>query len=132
MPKTFAIGDVHGCALTLRKLMLEEIKVGKEDEIYFLGDYIDRGNRSKEVIDFIVELKNENYRINTLRGNHEQLFIDSDKSFNDFENWIGNGGIATLESFGIARFRELNDEYKAFFNATKFHFNANNFIFVHA
>ena len=36
------------------------------------------------MVDFIFELKNENYKINTLRGNHEQLFIDSDKSFTDF------------------------------------------------
>src|SRR6478735_817937 len=106
MPRTFAIGDVHGCALTLKKLLLDDIKIGKQDEIYFLGDYIDRGTRSKEVVDFIVELKTENYKITTLRGNHEKLFIDSEKSFNDFENWIVNGGIATLESFGIARFRE--------------------------
>src|SRR6476660_9531866 len=131
MPKTFAIGDVHGCVLTLKKLLLREIKVEKQDEIYLLGDYIDRGTRSKEVVDFIIELKNENYKVNTLRGNHEHLFIDSDKSFNDFENWIVNGGIVTLESFGIARFRELNDDYKAFFNTTKFYFEKNNFIFVH-
>jgi len=132
MPRTFAIGDVHGCALTLKKLLLDDIKIGKQDEIYFLGDYIDRGTRSKEVVDFIVELKTENYKITTLRGNHEQLFIDSEKSFNDFENWIVNGGIATLESFGIARFRELNDKYKAFFNQTQFYFETTDFIFVHA
>jgi serine/threonine protein phosphatase 1 len=132
MPRTFAIGDVHGCAQTLEKLLLEEVKIEKQDEIYFLGDYIDRGPCSKEVIDFILQLKNDNYKINALRGNHEQLFIDSDKSFNDFENWIVNGGVATLESFGISRFNELNDEYKGFFNETKFHFETNSFIFVHA
>src|SRR4051812_26027312 len=116
MSRTFAIGDVHGCALTLKELLLDELKIEKQDEIYFLGDYIDRGSRSKEVIDFILGLKKENYKINTLRGNHEQLFIDSDESFSDFDNWIRNGGIATLESFGISRFNELNDEYKSFFN----------------
>jgi len=131
MPRTFAIGDVHGCALTL-KILLEKINIEKQDEIYFLGDYIDRGNSSKEVVDFIVGLRNENYKINTLRGNHEQLFIDSDKSFNDFENWIMNGGITTLENFGISRFNELSDEYKAFFYETKFYFETKDFIFVHA
>src|SRR5438105_11018785 len=122
MARTFAIGDVHGCALTLRKLLSEEIKIEKEDKLYFLGDYIDRGQRSKEVIDLILELKNENYNINTLRGNHEQLFIDSEKSFDDFNNWIINGGVATLDSFEISRFRELEDSYKTFFNETKFYF----------
>ncbi|HEY6976090.1 MAG TPA: metallophosphoesterase, partial [Chitinophagaceae bacterium] len=114
------------------KLLVEKINFERQDEIYFLGDYIDRGAQSKEVVDFIGELKDNNYKIHTLRGNHEQLFMDSDKGFNDFENWIMNGGIATLESFQIARFGELDDEYKAFFNATKFYFETNDFIFVHA
>ena len=122
MGRTYAIGDIHGCAKTVKKLLLNELKIIKEDTIYFLGDYIDRGSGSKEVIDFIIGLKNENYHINTLRGNHEQLFMDSDRSFSDFQNWIANGGVATLESFEISRFSELEDVYKNFFNETKFYF----------
>ena len=132
MGRTFAIGDIHGCAKTAKKLLLDELKITKEDAIYFLGDYIDRGSGSKEVIDFILELKNENYNINTLRGNHEQLFMDSDNSFTDFQNWIANGGVATLESFEISRYAELEDVYKSFFNETKFYFETDSFIFVHA
>ena len=132
MVRTFAIGDIHGCAKTAKKLLLDELKITKEDKIYFLGDYIDRGSGSKEVIDFILQLKNENYNINTLRGNHEQLFMDSDKSFTDFQNWIANGGVATLESFEISRYTELDDVYKNFFNETKFYFEKDGFIFVHA
>ena len=97
-----------------------------------MGDYIDRGGGSKEVIDFILQLKDENYNINTLRGNHEQLFMDSDRSFTDFQNWIANGGVATLESFEISRYAELEELYKNFFNETKFYFEIDGFIFVHA
>lgn len=132
MPRTFAIGDIHGCAKTAKKLLLDELKITKQDAIYFLGDYIDRGSGSKEVIDFILQLKNENYNINTLRGNHEQLFMDSDNSFTDFQNWIANGGVATLESFEISRYAELEDIYKNFFNETKFYLETDGFIFVHA
>ena len=132
MPRTFAIGDIHGCAKTAKKLLLDELKITKEDAIYFLGDYIDRGSGSKEVIDFILELKNENYNINTLRGNHEQLFMDSDNNFTDFQNWIANGGVATLESFEISRYADLEDVYKSFFSETKFYFEKDGFIFVHA
>ena len=74
MPRTFGIGDIHGCANTAKKLLFEEIKIDKEDELYFLGDYIDRGQRSKEVVDLILELKNENYKVNALRGNHSMNF----------------------------------------------------------
>src|SRR5436190_4191878 len=101
MPRIFAIGDIHGCALTLEKLLLHELQINRHDEIYFLGDYIDRGPRSREVIDLILALQKENYGVRTLRGNHEQLFIDSEKDFTQFENWLGNGGRRTLESFGI-------------------------------
>jgi serine/threonine protein phosphatase 1 len=132
MARTFAIGDIHGCAKTAKKLLLDELKITKDDAIYFLGDYIDRGSGSKEVIDFILQLKNENYNINTLRGNHEQLFMDSGNSFTDFQNWIANGGVATLESFEISRYSELEDVYKNFFNDTKFYFETDGFIFVHA
>src|SRR5690242_5706348 len=115
MGRTFAIGDIHGCAKTAKKLLLDELKITKED-----------------VIDFILQLKNENYNINPLRGNHEQLFMDSDKSFTDFQNWIANGGVATLESFEISRYAELEDVYKNFFNETKFYFETEGFVFVHA
>jgi serine/threonine protein phosphatase 1 len=50
----------------------------------------------------------------------------------DFQNWIANGGVATLESFEISNFGELEDVYKDFFNATKFYFEKDGCIFVHA
>src|ERR1043166_1837589 len=111
MSRIFAIGDVHGCAKTLQKLLSEELHLEKDDDIYFLGDYIDRGPASKEVIDVILNLKNENFRIHTMRRNHEQMFIDSEKSIDHFYNWIKNGGMRTLESFGILRFIQLDDPY---------------------
>ena len=132
MPRTFAIGDIHGCALTLEKLLLHELQINRQDEIYFLGDYIDRGPRSREVVDLILQLHKENYVVHTLRGNHEQLFIDSETDFTRFGNWLGNGGRPTLESFDIIRFSELSDEYKSFFNNTEFYFDTPGFIFVHA
>ena len=58
MARTFAIGDIHGCAETLKKL-LDELRIERSDEIYFLGDYIDRGPGSKEVIDLVLKLQEE-------------------------------------------------------------------------
>ena len=45
------IGDIHGCFLTLNKLLFDDLKINKSDTLYFLGDYIDRGPSSKQVID---------------------------------------------------------------------------------
>ncbi|HXL56663.1 MAG TPA: metallophosphoesterase, partial [Chitinophagaceae bacterium] len=113
-------------------LLFDDIKIEKEDKIYLLGDYIDRGPGSKTVIDFILELQKENYKVYTLRGNHEQLFIDSEKDDDAFDNWIINGGVSTLHSFGIFHYEELPEEYKSFFNNTEFYFDTGDFIFVHA
>ena len=132
MSRIFAIGDIHGCGLTLEKLLLEELQITAEDEMYFLGDYIDRGPSSKKVIDLILQLQKENYHVHTLRGNHEQLFIDSEKDFENFDNWLANGGTRTLQSFGIIRFSELKEEYQSFFNGTEFYFDTPGFLFVHA
>jgi serine/threonine protein phosphatase 1 len=132
MLRSFAIGDIHGCEATLKKLLFEEIKIRKEDIIYFLGDYIDRGQNSKGVIDCILELQKENYNVNTLRGNHEQLFIDSENNQDSFDTWVMNGGVATLRSFGISSYDELNHEYKSFLENTVLYFDTAKFIFVHA
>ena len=132
MTRIFAIGDIHGCALTLEKLLSDVLRIKKQDKLYFLGDYIDRGPRSKEVVDFILQLQKENYGVYTIRGNHEQLFIDSGTDFKHFDNWLANGGLQTLESFGIIRFDELEDKYKSFFNNTEFYFDIPGYFFVHA
>ncbi len=132
MSRTFAIGDIHGCAGTFEKLLFEVMRIEKSDIVYLLGDYIDRGPNSKGVVDLIIEMRNSNYQFNTLRGNHEQLFIDSEKDEHSFLNWISNGGVTTLQSFGIMNYEQLKEEYKSFFTGTKFYFETKNFIFVHA
>jgi serine/threonine protein phosphatase 1 len=81
MSRIFAIGDIHGCGLTLEKLLLEELQITAEDEMYFLGDYIDRGPSSKKVIDLILQLQKENYHVHTLRGQSRAAFYRFRKRF---------------------------------------------------
>ena len=70
-----AIGDVHGCPKTLKTLW--ERLEPYEDYIHlFVGDYIDRGPDSKEVIDFLLEVKQQRKTI-FLRGNHELMLLDA-------------------------------------------------------
>lgn len=132
MNRTIAIGDIHGCIHTFKQLLLEEVKLQLTDTVYCLGDYIDRGDNSKQVIDFIMELRAAGYTIHTLRGNHEQLMMDSGKSQADFERWTMNGGHATLRSFGITSYHELEPVYKEFFNRTEFLFHTDDYFFTHA
>ena len=70
-PRTFAIGDIHGCNTALIAL-IKAIKPHSCDTIIFLGDYVDRGLDSKGVLDTIVALK-EVCQVITLCGNHESM-----------------------------------------------------------
>ncbi len=127
-----AIGDIHGCVKTFHKLMFDEIRVRKADTIYCIGDYIDRGPDSKGVIDIILDLRKRGYQIRTLRGNHEQLMLDTVKGREAEARWLKNGGDATLKSFGISSVLEMKPDYKDFFNRTRYYFENGRYIFVHA
>ena len=132
MQRVFAIGDIHGCSKTFKKLLLEKIQIRKSDKIYCIGDYIDRGKDSKGVIDFIFELRKKGYHIHTLRGNHEQMMLNSEKNEESFEHWYTNGGKATLNSFEVDLFSEMPEVYKRFFRNTKYCITTRKYIFVHA
>lgn len=132
MGRVFAIGDIHGCNKTFQKLLLDKIRIQKSDNIYCLGDLIDRGNDSKGVIDFILDLKKNDYQIHTLRGNHEQIMMDSIQSKDRFFHWMKGGGDKTLESFGIESYDKMESVYKTFFEKTEHFLQSGRFIFVHA
>ena len=131
MSRIFAIGDIHGCKKTFQRL-LDEMQIRKSDTIYCIGDYIDRGPDSKGVIDLILDLRKRGYRVSTLRGNHEQLMLESVHGEEDFDHWYSNGGESTLKSFGVESFDAFAPEYKDFFKRTRYYFESGPFIFVHA
>ncbi|MEJ7768937.1 MAG: metallophosphoesterase family protein [Chitinophagaceae bacterium] len=132
MARIFALGDLHGCNEAFHRMLFDKIKIEKTDKIYCMGDYIDRGLQSKEVVDTIISLREQGFFIHTLRGNHEQMMIDSDDSNEHFEHWFNNGGDTTLNSFGIEKFAEMPVKYRQFFLNTKFCISTANYIFVHA
>src|SRR5581483_7880071 len=132
MPRTFAIGDIHGCCKTFTRLLLEELAIQKDDTIYCVGDYVDRGPDSKGVVDLILKLRADGYTIYTLRGNHEELMLSSANSNRDFLRWMDKGGEATLDSFGVYSFIEMDEVYQQFFQQTEFYRENGNFIYVHA
>ena len=127
----YAIGDIHGCAATFRK-MLACIQMKKSDKMYLLGDYIDRGNDSKGVIDIILNMRKRGCHIHTLRGNHEQMLLEAYNEESKIPQWFKNGGEATLQSFGITDIKKLPKKYLDFFQRTKYFIATNKFIFIRA
>ena len=145
MKKRWVIPDIHGCAKTLQTLIEELIRPSRWDELYFLGDYIDRGPDSKDVIDYIMALQKEKYNITALRGNHEQFVIDlyeaelnskfswfyrfADKKY---RSWMDIGGRDTMLSFGISELRDIPLEYIDWMRSLPYYFQMEDFILVHA
>ena len=60
--RRIAVGDIHGCYNTFESLIEDEIRLKTEDQLFLLGDYIDRGIRNREVLDYIIELKKEGFQ----------------------------------------------------------------------
>jgi serine/threonine protein phosphatase 1 len=129
--REIVIGDIHGCYKTFNKLIFCILEISKEDNIYLLGDYIDRGPNSKEVIDLILTLQEEGYHFYPIMGNHEKLLIDSLYSTESFLDWIENGCLKTLNSFGIVRVYDLEEKYINFFSNLPYFIKLDKYVLVH-
>ena len=70
--RRIVVGDIHGCLATLRHLVEEAVQLRPEDQLFLLGDYIDRGPSSSGVLDYVMQLPDEGYQVFPLRGNHEE------------------------------------------------------------
>ncbi|MEF3353855.1 metallophosphoesterase family protein [Paenibacillus sp. GYB006] len=100
MKRTIMISDIHGCIDQLNQ-MLHLIQFNSiDDQLIFLGDYVDRGPNSKAVVDKVIELVNMHNAI-ALRGNHDQRLVDliNNDSALIRSNFIEHGGIQTLQSY---------------------------------
>ena len=101
MNKIFAIGDIHGCAQKLRELIMLIAANREKDTLIFIGDYIDRGNSNRDVVDYVLQLKKEFKNAVCLLGNHEQMLLNYLEG-EDEETYLYNGGKSTLSDYGIS------------------------------
>lgn len=129
----YAIGDVHGCAYELRTL-LNKLPLTPETTVVFLGDYIDRGGHSKDVVDTILELR-EQCRVVCLMGNHEAMFLNflDNPGSERAGLFIVNGGSATLASYADDHGNyAFPKEHLKFFRELKLSYEDEHHFFVHA
>jgi serine/threonine protein phosphatase 1 len=101
---TYAIGDIHGCAEALARLLarIDAHRAGAPRRLVFLGDYIDRGPDSAGVIATLRALQAaEPDGVTCLMGNHESLMLGAYRGGFGAAPWLENGGVATLRSFGV-------------------------------
>ncbi len=130
--KVYAIGDIHGCGLTLQELVINICELTKDDTLFLLGDLIDRGPRIKFTIDFLLDLIDSGYDIRVIRGNHEEMLLKSINFPKQLTNWYKNGGKDTLDSFELMNANYLEDKYINFFFNSKYYYKTDNFVLVHS
>lgn len=105
----YAVGDIHGEIEILEALMarisqdMRRSDPSSERTLVFLGDYVDRGTRSREVLDYLMELDIPDCRTVFIRGNHDQEMIDFARDPVGHRRWLGWGGADTLKSFGMPK-----------------------------
>jgi serine/threonine protein phosphatase 1 len=125
-----AIGDIHGCFRSMEKLW-EKLLPYEEATHVFIGDYVDRGPASRQVVDFLLEVQNDRECI-FLRGNHEQMLLDALYK-RDMDNWLYNGGDTTLKSYKTPRkISDWPDTHLNFYNDTRLFYDTEDYFFVHA
>ena len=129
--RQFAITDIHGCLNTFQTL-LDKIAFSFEDELYLGGDFVDRGPDSKGVIDYIIDLKRQGYKVHCLRGNHDQMMLDAFSNKEQNLLWMSNGGKATLKSFGVKRVQDIPEYYFDFIRDLNYYLEVGPYILVHA
>ena len=108
----WVIGDIHGFGETLR-ILVDKLNIQGGDFVVLLGDLIDRGPNSYDVVQFVKTSNN----IVTVKGNHEKMMINS-FSLQGLESpnktvavWLYNGGLATAMSYINAFTDEVGNEY---------------------
>jgi serine/threonine protein phosphatase 1 len=150
--KVVAIGDIHGHYEQLSEVMDSLKREGidfDKDVIVFLGDYVDGGPRTKQVLDRLIEWK-ENYpHWKFLFGNHESLMIDAfnpkQPVYRSWDLWYKQGGKETLESFkppkslGFSEYELaimqpkdlISQEYFDFMHNLDLYYENESYFFVH-
>jgi serine/threonine protein phosphatase 1 len=133
--KTFAIGDVHGMLTKLEKIIrsCREAAQTEHAKFVFLGDYIDRGPQSKEVVDTLIDLTRAAPRqVICLLGNHEAFALAALAGGVAEARWLAFGGEATLRSYGASAARDLPIEHVDWFRSLSRLHDDGQRLFVHA
>ncbi len=141
--RVYVLGDIHGCVAETEAMLnylVSSEALTKEDLVLFLGDYIDRGAESNQVLDLLIGFKKSWPLTRFLKGNHEDMMLD----FLGFGGKLGsaylyNGGLETIQSYGLSVFAPADemiaaipDSHLEFLKALDSILVVGNFICVHA
>jgi serine/threonine protein phosphatase 1 len=138
----YVIGDIHGCAAELSRLV-GHLPLAQGDVVVFLGDYIDRGPNSREVISYLLSLQRNHSQVAFvfLKGNHEDMFLSYlGLGGQHGEMFLANGGKATLSSYEMEpdkfapkeTLSAIPPDHLSFFRSLQNHYLMDSYLCVHA
>ncbi|TYZ11387.1 serine/threonine protein phosphatase [Hymenobacter lutimineralis] len=124
--------DIHGCLRTLRRALEEVIQFTPRDELYVLGDYVNKGPDSKGVLDYLIQLQAHGLAVHCLRGNHDQELLDAAQG-RTAALWASAPDRAqTLRSFGVPTAAAIPEVYIRWLEALPYEVELPDFVLVHA
>ncbi|RUS45843.1 metallophosphoesterase family protein [Cohnella sp. AR92] len=111
MNRTIMISDIHGCLVDLDQLLNTISFDSRVDQLFLLGDFVDRGPNSKETVERVMQLVQQHHAI-ALRGNHDQRLVDLIRNSNKDvrRKFLEHGGLQTIQSYLHSEVLELNDD----------------------
>jgi serine/threonine protein phosphatase 1 len=131
MPRTIAIGDIHGCSTALAAL-ISAIDPKPDDTIITLGDYVNRGHDSKGVIDQLLDLRRACNLI-PLLGNHDSTMLAALEDKGAYRLFLEMGGVSTLQSYGDSnRLDQVPPEHWDFLRSCRRYYETDRHFFCHA
>lgn len=134
MSRYLAFGDIHGCLAPLQSL-LTMINPRYDDELIFLGDYVDRGRDSSAVLDYLVTVQQQ-HNAHFIMGNHEEMMLMAREDEHTFRTWCRVGGYETLDSYDagykLQGLENVPTQHWSFLESCKSYIERDHYIFTHA
>lgn len=130
MSNTFVIGDIHG-GLQALKQVLQRANVTPNDQLIFLGDYVDGWSESPDVIDFLINLS-QTHQCVFMQGNHEEMLLKWLRKEDDNELWRFHGGEVTVQAYQNIPLCTIEKHITFLENLKEYHIDSHNRLFVHA
>jgi serine/threonine protein phosphatase 1 len=126
--RTLVIGDIHGCDRALETL-LAKLDIQPADTFVVLGDIVDRGLGTRQVIEQLLELK-KRCQLVYIKGNHEETMLDALLGGQLRELWLMHGGLEAIASYGSER--EIPESHLRFMEDSLDYWETDSAIYVHA
>jgi serine/threonine protein phosphatase 1 len=127
--RTLAIGDIHGCDVALQTL-LAILDLRSDDTVVVLGDAVDRGPATRQVVERLLHLAQE-CRLVFVLGNHEEMLLEALDGGGSVEAWLQYGGATTLFSYG-GDLRKVPAAHREFLQSGLDYYETAGALFIHA